>query len=95
VIYARRGEAPRATAEFQLALQSDPDPSEARLIEPNLGRSLMAEGKVADAVPHLIRAIQYQPQRADLMHELGLAYAGLGRNPDALAAWQQAVRVNP
>jgi tetratricopeptide (TPR) repeat protein len=95
VIYARRGEAPRATAEFQLALQSDPDPSEARLIEPNLGRSLMAEGKVADAVPHLIRAIQYQPQRADLIHELGLAYAGLGRNADALAAWQQAVRVNP
>lgn len=95
VIYARRGEAARATAEFQIALQSDPDPSDARLIEPNLGRSLMAEGKVAEAVPHLVRAIQYQPQRADLCHELGLAYAGLGRNADALAAWQQAVRINP
>jgi tetratricopeptide (TPR) repeat protein len=95
VIYARRGEAPKATAEFQIALNSDPDRSEAQLIEPNLGRSLMAEGKVAEAVPHLVRAIQYQPQRADLRHELGLAYAGLGQNADAIAAWQEAVRVNP
>jgi tetratricopeptide (TPR) repeat protein len=95
VIYARRGEAAKATAEFQLALQSDPDLSEARLIEPNLGRSLMAEGKVADAVPHLMRAIQFQPDRADLRHELAMAYVGLGRNDDALAAWQEAVRINP
>jgi len=95
VIYARRGEAAKATAEFQLALQSDPDLSEARLIEPNLGRSLMAEGKVADALPHLVRAIGFQPDRADLQHELALAYVGLARNDEALAAWQEAVRINP
>jgi len=95
VIYAQRGELVKASAEFQLALQSSPDPSDERLIEPNLGRSLVAQGKVAEALPHLLRAIQYQPDQAEFRHQLALANVGLGRTDEALAAWQQAVRINP
>ncbi|HEX5071062.1 MAG TPA: tetratricopeptide repeat protein [Vicinamibacterales bacterium] len=95
VIYARRGELARASAEFQKALQSNPDPSEERLIEPNLGRSLVAQGRAAEALPHLLRAIQYQPDQAEFRHQLALAYIGLARTDDALAAWREAVRINP
>jgi tetratricopeptide (TPR) repeat protein len=95
VIYARRGELPKASAEFQLALQSSPDPSDERLIEPNLGRSLIAQGKVAEALPHMLRAIQYQPDQAEFRHQLALAYIGLDRQDDALAAWREAVRIDP
>ena len=95
VIYAQRGEIARASTEFQLALQASPDPSDERFIEPNLGRSLAAQGKVAEAVPHLLRAIQYQPDQAEFRHQLALAYVGLDRRDEALAAWREAVRINP
>ena len=95
VIYAQRGELAKASAEFQVALQSNPDPSDERLIEPNLGRSMVAQGKVAEALPHLLRAIQYQPDQAEFRHQLALAYVGLERTDEALAAWREAVRINP
>jgi tetratricopeptide (TPR) repeat protein len=95
VIYAKRNELAKASAEFQLALQSNPDPSDERLIEPNLGRSLAAQGRVAEALPHWLRAVQYQPDQAEFRHQLALAYIGLDRRDEAIAAWAAAVRLNP
>jgi tetratricopeptide (TPR) repeat protein len=95
VIYANRGETEAATAQFQAALNSNPDAADARDILPNLARSLMAQGRVADALPLWARAVRLKPDQADLRHQLALANFGVGHRDDAIAAWREAVRLNP
>jgi tetratricopeptide (TPR) repeat protein len=64
-------------------------------IFPNLGRSLVAQGKLSEAIPYLERARQLKPDDAALANEMGNAYLGVDRPSDALRAWQDAVRLNP
>jgi len=95
VIYGNSGDAEEASLHFREALRIGPDLSEAKNIYANLGHALMAQGKVADALPNLLRAKELNPERADICHELGLAYFGMDRKEEALAAWREAVRINP
>jgi tetratricopeptide (TPR) repeat protein len=95
VIYGNDGSPEEAILHFREALRLNPDMSEAKHIYANLGHALMAQGKVADALPNLLRAKEFNPDRADVCNDLGLAYFGLNRTDEALAAWREAVRINP
>jgi Flp pilus assembly protein TadD len=94
-IYGNTGRVQEAEAHFKEALRLRPDMTEGLHILPNLGRSLMAQGKVADALPYLERARALKPEDAALANELGIAYLGVNRTADAIAAWRDAVRLDP
>jgi tetratricopeptide (TPR) repeat protein len=55
----------------------------------------MSQGKIAEALPHLERARDINRDDPVAWHQLALGYFGLERKDDAIAAWQQAVRLNP
>jgi tetratricopeptide (TPR) repeat protein len=95
MIYARAGDSEGAATQFREALRLRPDLTDARLVFPNLGLALMAQGRVEEAIPYLERACQLNPRDAVLRHRLALAYFGLNRTADAIAAWQEAVRIDP
>lgn len=95
VAYGNAGRAAEATAQFQIAAGLQLDVATGQDVFPNLGRALMAQGKIAEAVPYLERARQVSPGRADVWHQLGIAYFGVDRKGDAMAAWKEAVRLNP
>jgi len=94
-IYGNTGRIPQAEREFKEALALRPDLREGLHIFPNLGRSLVAQGKLSEAIPYLERARQLKPDDAALASELGNAYLGLDRTSDAMRAWRDAVRLNP
>ena len=94
-IYGNTGRIPEAEREFKEALRLRPDMREGLHIFPNLGRSLVAQGKLSEAIPYLERARQLKPEDAALASELGNAYLGVDRTSDAMRAWQDAVRLNP
>jgi len=94
-IYGNTGRIQQAEREFKEALRLRPDMREGLHIFPNLGRSLVAQGKLSEAIPYLERARQLKPDDATLASELGNAYLGLDRTSDAMRAWRDAVRLNP
>jgi cytochrome c-type biogenesis protein CcmH/NrfG len=100
VVYGRAGRPAEAAAEFQEALRLKPTLADGKDVYPNLGRALMAQGKAAEAIPYLERARALNPERADLCHELALAYMGVvlaasRRIDEARAAFAEAARINP
>jgi tetratricopeptide (TPR) repeat protein len=95
MIYARAGDSEAAATQFREALRLRPDLTDARLVVPNLGLALMAQGRIAEAIPYLERGCQLNPRDAVLRHRLALAYVGVDRATDAIASWQEAVRIDP
>jgi len=95
VIYGNAGHPEDAVLQFREALRLQPDISDARNIYPNLGRALMSQGQVADAIPYLERAVTLNPNIADYRHQLALAYFGVKRNAEAVTSWRDAVRLDP
>ena len=94
-IYGNTGRIQQAEQEFKEALRLRPDLREGLHIFPNLGRSLVAQGKLSEAIPYLERARELKPEDAALASELGNAYLGVDRTNDAMRAWRDAVRLNP
>ena len=94
-IYGNSGRIPQAEREFKEALRLRPDMREGLHIFPNLGRALVAQGKLSEAIPYLERARELKPEDAALATELGNAYLGVDRTTDAMRAWRDAVRLNP
>jgi protein O-mannosyl-transferase len=94
-IYGNTGRVREAEAQFKEALRLRPDLTEGLHILPNLGRALMAQGKLTEAIQYLERARQLKPADANLAHELGMAYLGTNRPAAAISAWRDAVRLNP
>jgi Flp pilus assembly protein TadD len=61
------------------------DPSFARA-HLALGKALLPEGKVADAITELQEAARLDPDNGEAHYQLGLALARAGRGDDAAAA---------
>lgn len=95
VAYGNSGREADAAEQFRIAAGLQLDVATARDVFPNLGRALLSQGKVAEALPYLERASQVSPQRADVWHQLGIAYFGVKRNDEAVKAWREAVRLSP
>ncbi len=61
----------------------------------NLGSLLAMQGRSADAIPALERAVSQDPGHAEAQFRLGLAYRDAGRRADAVGALSEAVRLRP
>jgi predicted O-methyltransferase YrrM len=60
-----------------------------------LGQSLIQDGRPAQAVRWLRRAIQIKPDSADACYDLGLAYRKSGQNEQAAHAYYRALEIQP
>jgi choline-sulfatase len=79
-IYARIDRLPEALAELKAALELEPQHYRANLLN---GRILDLQGKSAEAVPFLERAVQANAASAEAHAFLADAYERLGRGADA------------
>ena len=64
-------------------------------VESNLGHALLAKDRVDEAIPHLQRAVQANPQSADLQNDLGTALAERGRIDEAIPHFERALQIEP
>lgn len=65
------------------------------LAEYNLGTTLRAAGRTAEAIPHLEQTLRLQPDYPGALNNLGLALMSAGRLDEATAFLQRLVRVDP
>jgi Flp pilus assembly protein TadD len=63
--------------------------------ELNFGGELLKAGRAQEAIVHLSKARQLDPQSAEPAFSLGAAYASLGRLEEAKHAYEQALRLSP
>ncbi|MCA1805974.1 MAG: tetratricopeptide repeat protein, partial [Xanthomonadaceae bacterium] len=81
-----------ALAAFQRATELRPDYSEAL---DALAHAHMALYDWDGAVQVLNRIIARWPGKAEMFNNLGSVYQAMGRNREAIAAYEQALRINP
>jgi tetratricopeptide (TPR) repeat protein len=96
--YANLGAAHRALGEYEQAhksfdqsLRFNPNQSNAWL---GLGRLAQKQGKFDEAISDLSRSVELQPT-AQGYFELGRTLAQAGHLPEALDAYQQALKISP
>jgi tetratricopeptide (TPR) repeat protein len=87
---ADRGERlPEAIGYIERALKVEPDnPS---YID-SLGWALFKQGRIDEAEPHLRKAADALPDNSVIQDHHGDALARLGKYPDAIAAWERALK---
>jgi Flp pilus assembly protein TadD len=61
----------------------------------NLGNALDRQGRLPEAIGHLERAVQFQPDYAKARDNLAVALWQTGRSEDAVGQWEETVRINP
>jgi Tfp pilus assembly protein PilF len=81
-----------ATTELKTAVELDPKLVPALVY---LSRIYMDDRNYGDTVPLLERAAELEPKNADVQLTLGVAYRGVGRLPEAEAAYRKALQLNP
>lgn len=90
--YYNAGKDRKAENICGLVLKTSPDNIQALNL---LGRISLKNAEFKKAAHFFERAIQIDPERDHLYCSLGMAYKGLGRLDDALAAVEYAVDINP
>jgi tetratricopeptide (TPR) repeat protein len=90
--YYDQGQFEEAVAEFEEALQLDPDDAETHY---NLGLAYKALGKVDEAIGEYQEAIRLDPDLAEAHNGLGNAYSDQGRLDAAIAEYEEAIRLDP
>jgi tetratricopeptide (TPR) repeat protein len=75
-------QADEGVRELSRALEINPDLYEARV---TLGRVLVARGRAAESVAHLVRAAELAPGNPEPHYQLSLAYRRLGRKDESAA----------
>jgi tetratricopeptide (TPR) repeat protein len=91
-----RGRYDEAAAHFEKALQIKPEAliSDADILG-NLGLLLMREGKVAEAVEPLNKALQLNPNSATAHYDLGMVLLKLGKSDESISHFSTAIRLKP
>ncbi len=79
----KSGQLDTAAASFRLALESYPDFEEALV---GLGRSLLAAGDPAAALPHLRKAVAMNPRDEVAFYQIAQAHRALGQEAEQQAA---------
>jgi tetratricopeptide (TPR) repeat protein len=77
---------------FTRALEVTPDNATVRY---NLGRSLLQQGRHAEALVQLERAVALDLLDEHAPNDLGVALSRLGRRPEAIAMFRRAILINP
>jgi tetratricopeptide (TPR) repeat protein len=88
-LHRQAGELDQARTFFERAITHYPEFEEGLV---GLGRTLVALGKPADAVPHLVKATTIVPTDSVAFYQLAQAYRALGNSAEqgkALAAYQR------
>jgi len=81
-----------AIAQFQRALQIEPDSTEAHN---NLGNVLRQTGKVDEAIAHFQRALELSPDDVAAHDNLGLAFRQTGKIDQAIAQFEAVIQLKP
>lgn len=106
IVLEADGNIDEATRAFQAAVELTPDFDEARTnldrVQFEIQKSLLnradrdrAQGKWADAASIYEKVIASQPDHAAAIYGLGLCHSGMGETREALAALDEAVRIQP
>jgi len=61
----------------------------------NLGDALKKAGKVREATPHFVRALELQPEYPDALNNLATIYNSSGRGQEAVQLLTQALALDP
>ena len=86
------GQADKAIAQFQKALEIKPDYFEARN---NLGNALLQKGQTDEAIASYQKALEIKPGYAEAHSNLGNALLQKGRTDEAIAQFQKAIEIQP
>ena len=76
----------------EILLKKDPDNAANETL---LGSSYLRVGRVADAIPHLERAVRLDPRSANAENVLGGALLTLGRTQEAVSHLRRATALSP
>jgi Flp pilus assembly protein TadD len=88
---ATNGQLDQAIAEFKMALQRKPKHPEAHY---HLGRALFLKGDLEGAKGHYLETARLDP-KAPVHNSLGVVYMKLGQTPEAIAEFNEALRLRP
>ena len=61
----------------------------------NLGFALVCNGRPAEAIPFLTESLANNPNNPNALHSLASAFVALGRDDEAKARFEEALRLNP
>jgi protein O-mannosyl-transferase len=89
--YLQSADYAKAQASFSRAMQFDPG---VPTIWMGMGKLALARGALDDAIQDFSRAVELQPSAQGYL-SLGRALAQANRRPEALAAYQQALQLDP
>jgi len=90
--YYERGEYDEAVAEFQAAIELEPDDAGTHR---NLGTAYLEQGKYEEAAAAYEKAIELDPDFGEAYGDLAGAYVNLGRLSEAIAAGEKAIELAP
>ena len=91
-VLLQKGKVDEAIAQYQQALQINPNYARARN---NLGNALCQKGNVDEAIAQYQRALQNTPDSAEIHNNLGMALLQKGRVDEAISHYQQALQISP
>jgi protein O-mannosyl-transferase len=89
--YSRRDQLTEAVEQYEAALRAEPDYAEAHN---NLGTVLLRLKRFDEAVAHHREAVRIRPEYLFLFN-LGNAYVDTGQTSEAIAQYQQALKLDP
>jgi tetratricopeptide (TPR) repeat protein len=92
VEYVEQGEYDEAVAEFQAAIELDPDDAGAHR---NLGTAYLEQGKYEEAAAAYEKAIELDPDFGEAYGDLAGAYFNLGKLAEAVAAGEKGIELDP
>jgi Flp pilus assembly protein TadD len=88
---ASNGKFDQAIAEFQIALKHNPNHPEGHY---HLGLALVAKGDLEGAKIHYLETARLDP-KAPVHNNLGVVYMRLGQTSEAIAQFNEALRLRP
>ncbi len=89
--YMESGDYRQAEMDFKKTVREHPDNAVARYY---LGRFLLAQNKAAEALPHFQRTVTLDPENADYLFWLGVAYGELGDTKSERLNYERALQQN-
>jgi tetratricopeptide (TPR) repeat protein len=69
--------------------------SQSAMPQLGLGAYLINDGRIDEAMPHLIEALRFAPEDPDVRISLGAALSGQGRTEEAMTHYAAALRLKP
>jgi len=92
VAYWTQGKLEQAIAQYQKAIQIDPNFAQAHY---NLGNVYKNQGQLEQAIVEYQKVIQIDPNLAYAHYDLGVVYVKQGQLDQAIAEYQKTIQIDP